>query len=309
MTFSRKKLDTVRGEIVETIQTSDESLLSEYPVEKYISFFDALRRPGRYGIVPNEAELFCQSIVIRTDLRVLEEYHRLALVVAMSQFKRRNKEQNITPRVRDYFEKYFETVMANMENPKKGYYLHKNDAFSKDFAVCRMKLWPCGVELVDECSGCPRSVLLKGGLKRFLTGLQFFTFRAGGFRPYYETHFHTRFIRDFTPEGYDRLYLTIAELLERNPEIKGMISSSWWHDPVLERISPKLRFLTQVPEDGGARSFCVGTNPVAVQDATRFSLERTKLYKEGKYTPKVYSLVWARTDLLQWAQQYGRQTA
>ena len=200
--------------------------------------------------------------------------------------------------------------MANMENPKNGYYLHKNEEFSKDFAVCRMKLWPCGVELVDEYSVVPpRRVLLKGSLKQFLTGLPFFAVKVGGFSPLFETHVPPRIGKDFTPEGYARHYLAIAELLEKNPNIKGMVSGSWWHDPALEHVSPNLRFLTKVPEDGGARIFRVGTDPAAVRSATRFSLERAKLYKEGKYTPRVYVLVWARADLLRWAKEYGGQTA
>ena len=309
MTFLGQRLESVRGAIEAKIATADKALLSEYPVEEYIAFFDALRPSEGFAVVPNEAGRFCQSIVKRTEQSSLEDYHRLALLTAMAQFDQRSQQRSLTPTVRQYFEQYFDAILAEMEKPKKRYYLHENDAFAKDFAVCRMKLWPCGVELVDERSTVPRRVLLTGNLRRFLARLRFFAFKVGGLGPLFETHVHPRFTKDFTPESYDNLYRTIAELLEVNPTIKGIVSGSWWHDPALEHISPNLRFLTTVPEAGGAQSFCVGTNPIAVQDATRFSIERTKLYKEGTYTPQVYLLVWARADLLRWARQHDRRTA
>jgi hypothetical protein len=83
------------------------------------------------------------------------------------------------------------------------------------------------------------------------------------------------------------------------------MSISWWFDPFLESISPKLAFLRKVPQDAGARLFEVPTSEEAVQDAIKLSGERAKLYEAGKYRPKAYLLAWAREDLLGWSEHFS----
>jgi hypothetical protein len=51
----------------------------------------------------------------------------------------------------------------------------------------------------------------------------------------------------------------LASLLEMNPgvkvKVKGVFCSSWWYDPQLEAISPRLKYLSAVPTDNGAQLF------------------------------------------------------
>lgn len=243
----------------------------------------------------------CQSILGRVGPAGMEAYNKLALVMLMQQFDDRCAARAITPRVRALFIRYFESIIGWLARPRKNYYRHQVDAFAKDFAVCRMKLWPCGAELVDECSGVPRKVVFGNGIGQTLSGLPFLMAKAGGFSPFFEIHADRRFISDFGRAGYDDLYLTIADLLRVNPDVKGLMGSSWWHDPALASISPDLWFLTEVPLEGGARLMRAGTNKTASRDAMRFSTRRTSLHENGDYNPQVYMFVWPRAELLKWA--------
>ena len=45
---------------------------------------------------------------------------------------------------------------------------------------------------------------------------------------------------EFNPAGYVRFFQRVAELLRRNPRVKGIVGTSWLVDPVLEQISPEL---------------------------------------------------------------------
>lgn len=305
----KENIDIQIEVITDVIVKTDRDLLSDFPVEHYIAHFDAIRVPVRYGFVPEGAVFFCSSIEQRAGREILEQYHKLVLVFLMRNFPVRRKSRNINDDIQNLFADYFDQVLKGLERPKRNYYLHHNDAFAKDLAVCRMKLWPCGAELLDENSGFPRSTLLKGGAGQLLAGLRFLMFRMRGSKPFFETHFDPRFLREFDEGSYDRMYARIADMLVRNPHIKGVLSSSWWHDPVIEQISPKLWFLTRVPTDAGAISFCVGSNEVAIADATQYSHDRKELYEQGKYRPKVYMLVWTRDDLIKWAGQYRSRSS
>ena len=195
-----------------------------------------------------------------------------------------------------------------METPRRRFYLHSNDRFSKEFAVCRLIMLLCSVELIDELSSVSRSMMLHCGLSQFVSGMMYFPLRIGGFKPLYQLHFDQRFVSAFNEEGYTQLYLQLADQIAINPEIKGIISASWWHDPVLRKISPDLGFIEKWPLEFGVKFFAEGSNEEAISDATRFSPQRTALYKQDKYQPQVYVMVWARKDLLAWAKDYRSRT-
>lgn len=278
-------------------------LLKTYPVERYLGFFDALPACANYGFVPQEAASFCEAIAGCAGADTLEAYHRLAMIRLIAE-RVPGPGERLTSEAGELLQQYLRRVIGDMASPRRGFYLHRNDQFAKDFAVCRGKLLPCGVELVDCRSGVPRRTLLSGGIRQLVSSLGFFHARAGGFRPFYELHFDRRSIRAFNEDGYADLYLRIADLLALNPHVRGVMSSSWWHDPQLAGISPELAFIDRHPKSAGARLLFVEENHRATMDATRFSQRRAALHAQGLYRPRVTLLVWARQDILAWAHNY-----
>jgi hypothetical protein len=95
----------------------------------------------------------------------------------------------------------------------------------------------------------------------------------------------------------------VAEMLERHEEIKGMFGASWFYDPQLENISPRLMYLQKIPLAGGAQMFYMGADRTG--NALAKSKTRLKLYEEGRYRPQEYMLVWPRKELMAWARLFG----
>ncbi len=89
--------------------------------------------------------------------------------------------------------------------------------------------------------------------------------------------------------------------MRNNPDVKGVFGTSWWFDPRVAEISPKLDFLYRLPSENGARFLFTGVNESATRDAISNSPEREALYVQGKYQPRSYMMLWARDDLLHWA--------
>ena len=279
-------------------------LLKRYPIADYVDTLDRSDPLKGYGYAPEPVRIWCNEIKTLGDTDTLETYNKMMLVYLIADFEHRIKALRVSDAILELLATSFQRILSQLENVENNYYLHANDSFCKDLALCRLKLLPCGSELIDVFSGVPRSILFRGGLQQLVGGTRFFLHKSNGFRPWYESHWERRLIRSFTPRAYDQCYLRIAELLALNPEIKGMMGSSWWFDPALDSISPNLTFLRQVPLDNGAQLFRVGTSAEATQAALQLSAERRHLYARGNYLPTVYLLAWARKDMLEWADRF-----
>lgn len=279
-------------------------LLSRYPVVEYVHTLDNSDPLQGYGYVSSLTRRWCNEIEALGGSSALENYHRMVLVYLITDFDKRMKGQRVPDSVITLLATSFERILAQLGNAENNFYLHNNDLFRKDLALCRLKLLPCGSELVDVHSGVPRSILLRNGFQQLVCSARFFMHQGNDFRPWYESHWDRRLIRSFTPQDYDQCYLHIAELLELNPEVKGMMGSSWWFDPALDTISPNLTFLRKVPLDNGAQLFRVGSSAAATQAAIHLSAERKRLYDSRHYLPTIYLLAWARRDMLAWAKRY-----
>jgi hypothetical protein len=287
------------------IACSYPDLLSRYPVVDYVHILDSSDPLQGFRYAPPLSHKWCSEIEALGGPGALENYHKMVLAFLITDFDNRIKGRRVPNSVLTLLAATFQRILAQLENPENNFYLHSNELFCKDLALCRLKLLPCGSELVDIYSGIPRSILFRDDLQQFVRCTRFFLLKGSGFRPWYESHWDRRLIRSFTPQAYDQCYLRIAELLEINPAIRGMMGSSWWFDPVLESISPNLTFLRKVPLDNGAQLFRVGTSAAATQAAVYLSAERRRLYDSGKYLPTIYLLAWARKDLLEWANRHS----
>ena len=91
--------------------------------------------------------------------------------------------------------------------------------------------------------------------------------------------------------------------------MRGLFGSSWFFDPDLERVSPGLLYLRRVPELGGAKLFRMGSTSQDIEMATRTSERRKALCRDGAYVPTRYVFIWARDDLIRWAEQFTEPLA
>jgi hypothetical protein len=176
-----------------------------------------------------------------------------------------------------------------------------DDAFRKDLSICLLLSFPCVAQVVEQTGGIPRRALTSGGPGQALrlgaylarTGLQ-----AG---PYLEIHTHTPMLDGFNPAGWERCYELVAELLAARPDCPGMVGGSWFYDPALSAISPRLAYLADTPIGGGAFRVRLGATVEDAELATATSASRRSLVEAGTYVPTKWLLVWPRKALLQWA--------
>ncbi len=125
---------------------------------------------------------------------------------------------------------------------------------------------------------------------------------AGGWRKaWLQTHTESRHTDDFNEAGWDRLWTTAAAICASRPELAGVIGSSWFFDPPLEAISPRLAYLRVNPLKGGAFLVHQGPGETHSDRAGATSPTRRALIESGEYLPRCWQLAWPRTALIAWA--------
>lgn len=130
--------------------------------------------------------------------------------------------------------------------------------------------------------------------------------RAQGWKkPWLETHTESRQLADFNEAGWDRTWATAAAICRTRPGLAGMIGSSWFFDPPLEIISPRLAYLRLNPLKGGAFLIHQGPGAIHSERASASSPTRRALIESGEYLPRSWLVAWPRTALIAWAGGRG----
>lgn len=124
---------------------------------------------------------------------------------------------------------------------------------------------------------------------------------AQAWKPWLEVHTESRELSDFNETGWDRAWATAAEILKTRPHMAGMLGSSWFYDPPLEQISPRLAYLRLNPLKHGAFMVHQGPGEIHTQRAATSSPTRKALIEEGKYTARSWIVAWPRAALIRWA--------
>jgi hypothetical protein len=124
---------------------------------------------------------------------------------------------------------------------------------------------------------------------------------AQAWKPWLEVHTEARELSDFNEAGWDRAWATAAEICKRRPEMAGMLGSSWFYDPPLEQISPRLAYLRVNPLKNGAFLLHQGPGEIHTQRAATSSPTRAALIEKGEYTARSWIVAWPRAALIKWA--------
>ena len=212
------------------------------------------------------------------------------------------KNEDLPQSILNYYPMYFE----RMESDLRKNYLSPDFSPHKKYAgFLTVQNVPCGAQTADLKSCVPISSALLA-VVRMRDIKPFFQYLAvEGTGVWFRSHTDSNYLGDFSKEGFDRYYLTIAELLKRRAHVRGLVATSWFLDPLLGEISPRLGYLFSGPMDRGAFYIKHRSTDFDVQQATKTSPTRRKACKEGGYIPTSYSLIWPREKLLSWADSFS----
>jgi hypothetical protein len=208
---------------------------------------------------------------------------------------------NLPNSILELYPAAFERLAAHLTGADLTSYWCGDDEFLKDVRIAGGYSVPCGAQDVDLYSTISRLSGVKSMLKErdFRNGW-LVALRGGS--PWFSIHTDQRHTEDFNEAGWERCYRRIAQLLVKHPEVKGMVGTSWFYDPQLLTISPRLAYLQTTPIANGAFVVRHGPGAIHTERATVTSPTRRALVEQGRYVPICCSLLWPRKELLHWAR-------
>lgn len=181
------------------------------------------------------------------------------------------------------------------------YSSHSSDSFIKDVRYVLGMSIPCGAQSVE----IDDRLRLRSLIKHALTTGQLAPLRMLGQSAirggWFGIHTDSRDLSFFSEAGWKECYTRIAELLKLNPSVEGIVGSSWFFDPQLVSISPRLAYLQEIPLKNGAVAIRNGPGAIHTSRATATSRSRRELYETGKYLPVCYTVAWPRQAVIRWA--------
>jgi hypothetical protein len=143
-----------------------------------------------------------------------------------------------------------------------------------------------------------RDVLKCGALHTLLTYVG-----GTGWGRWYNEHIDLRAMREFNPDGWTAHCARMAEMLNLNPAVRGIIGVGWFYDPAVSENSPGLAYIRKTQMRHGGFLVRIGTEPHHIQNAIYRSAIRRRLYEEGRYMPTCYMMAWPRRSLISWAER------
>lgn len=207
------------------------------------------------------------------------------------------EKQELPASVASLFPAAVSRTVATLYDADAKDYTEESDLYRKDLRMVVGHAVPAGAQDVDLFAALPWTSVVKNPSWQTVSRY----FAAEGAKTWFRIHTDPRDTSEFTEEGWRRCYHRIADLLRSRPDVKGMVGTSWFYDPQLLTISPRLAYLQKDPLDGGAFMLRNGPGEIHTQRATLTSPSRRKLFEEGKYLPTCWTVAWPRKELLAWA--------
>jgi hypothetical protein len=182
---------------------------------------------------------------------------------------------------------------------------YDEEYFAKDVRYALGLTVPAGALQFDLKYSIGPKLILRDVRDRGSPKSAFAYIRSGGWGRWYNEHVDLRAMREFNPEGWTAHCAKMAEVLELNPSVLGIVGVGWFYDPavVVAENSPALDYIQNTQVKYGAFHVRIGTEPHHIQNAIYRSALRKRLYEEGKYLPTCYMLAWPRAALIAWAQR------
>ncbi len=301
--ISESQITTEQIRLREELLSINGDILNKFTLEDYLE--DVLKNTGywnRFLYSQKQQQIF-NTITTEYGSAAIAIYHKLAFCHFMCYSLKHLDNLNLPDRMLDFIHAWFEGVLKDFSTQPDDYYFHNYPNFHTDVKVCILKSIPIGGAWTVDLGHIGLRPLIYGGFNQALDFIKCLLFTVSGFTPFYIIHTSHRRLGSFNKHEMDLAYLRIAELMKRNPSIKGIYRRSWFLDPALENISPQLAYIREVPQKNGARIFKTKTRKIDIDFAIAMSAKRRQLYKKGQYVPRGYVYIWPRKAFLEWASR------
>ena len=263
-----RALRSMAGRAEEQMRSVAESvgkLPAAVSVARFVANYGAVGDMQHYRYVPAVARNAVARVQSDMGLDAGRAFLRMAIGQGILDLCNGGRLRRLPPRIVEHHVKQLDRITDAMD--EDGDWLDlESDLFLKDFGLVTLRLLAAAAQLLDVRCGVPRSIVLKQGASRIPHTI-WTMIRSGGFKPWVQIHTHLRNLDDFNEQGWNECYRCCADLFQLEPNLLGMFGSSWFYDPVVDVVSPRLGYLRKVPLSGGAHLFFMERGGEAIANA------------------------------------------
>jgi hypothetical protein len=240
-----------------------------------------------------------KQTLARTGLPVAEGAFERFLIVcasieALGRLDRLPLDERVQQLVLDNFRRYADASVPEPFDVSRASFIAMGQ-------IATLSRFPAG-QLDWEVSGIPRSWVARarwGALPRFAASV---AFDLRGFRPVFFSHLNPNRRNQGTLLERESLrsYHRMARSMERQPQIRGLVTASWLHSADTHAVSPHLAWLNEVFLQNGGHIVPLGRVDPECGVLQR-SPERRQAYEAGTFVPTEALVIWSRQAMLLWA--------
>lgn len=258
-----------------------------------------------YKVFSNRAHEIANDIRKNYGNDALQPFLRIILIKATKQLLSSSELTKLPDIIKEHQCRHLLRIALTTETASEWLNLN-HDLFHKEFGIVSLRLYAAGAQLIDPRCGIPRSMISKNGILKVPATLLRFII-LGGFKPCFQIHTHKFNLDQFHEAGWEECYRGCAALYKLFPKSLGMFGASWFYDPALAAISPRLDYLRKTPIEGGAFLIQGDVTEEDKRNALSTSSTRQELYEAGKYTPRGHMLIWGKDEQINWANMHKSQ--
>jgi len=299
-----RTLPEISPQLRQKIERIDANRLKNYPPSDCIRLLDASPDRLSYSYVHPKVAAVLEAAGERGH-PLSSEYHKLLLLELIAHHEARIAASDLPASIKSWYARNYVRIAddAAQDRQSPAFYHFRNDKYLKDLGVCSGRIIPAGAQKLNRYN-LPLGALRHAGPGALVKAAMRVA-RMGGRGPVYDMHTDSHdpdLMSEFSPEGWRKFYLNVAELLQVQSDVRGLFGIGWFFDPQVAEISPRLAYLRDLVHESGGRIFKVGANEGARESALATSPTRRKLHEEGRYVPTDYMALWDRRSLMRWAR-------
>lgn len=241
-----------------------------------------------------------ETMTPRRDPAGLSELRAVAIATLLLGLPERIRKYALPGKITACYPRALRTIVAHLQGAGTAYPSASDDAFVKDCRIVLGLSVPAGVLAADLHDRLRfRSLIKHAIVTRDRAPLVRLGRTALGAR-WVGIHADSRDLVDFHEPGWIACHLRIGALLRSRPTLMGVVGSSWFFDPQLLQVSPRLAYLQTIALRHGGIAIRNSVGRIHTELATARSESRRRMVEEGRYVPVCYTIAWPREALLAW---------
>lgn len=278
----------------------------EHVVQDYVRFVRHVMKGRSYNVYPAEITLWLEEVETRYDIPTLKLLRKLTLLelmkISVEVVQQHSMDKHLPKSTIEAVNNWFQDLCSRIQEAGDHDFVD-NDLFHKDLAIAALNMWPSNFICHYEPRPLPRRSIFSCGIRQIVCAAQLLISLGNSSRNMYEVHVEDRRLTPhFLQDGWRDFYLELSERIEQEPRVGGIFGKAWFWDASMKEHSPRMSYLRDLPEAGGALFFPAR----GVLDGDHIALDnprRRRLYDAGQYTPTESIMIWTREKLLDWARR------